>query len=102
MALFQMKWLRALVRRNTNPIEYRHALAWKDRLSIAYMLVAWNAFGVVCYMVYSGRNDWAKFHGLKSDEEGRMTSCGFRYIIPTISNIIVLFLLLQHNNGRVR
>lgn len=82
MALFQMKWLRSLVRRNTKPIEYRHALAWKDRLSLAYMLVAWNAFGLVCYMIFSGRADWAKHHGLKDDEEGRMSSgTYFLYII---------------------
>lgn len=72
-----MKWLRNLVRRNTKPIEYRHALAWKDRLSLAYMLIAWNAFGFVCYMAFTGRSDWAKYHGLKSDEEGRTTSCTY-------------------------
>lgn len=75
MSIFQMKWLRTLVRRNTKPIEYRYALAWKDRLSIVYMLLAWNAFGCVCYMVYTGRNDWAKYHGLKNDEEVKMSPC---------------------------
>lgn len=75
MSMFQLKWLRKLVRRNTRPIEHRHAFAWRDRLSIAYALVAWNAFGMVCYMAYSGRNDWAKFHGLKSAEEQRLSSC---------------------------
>lgn len=69
MSFFQIKWLRKLVRRNTKPIEYTHALAWRDRLSIGYALLAWNAFGMVCYMVYTGRNDWAKFHGLKTAED---------------------------------
>lgn len=74
MALFQFKWLRKMVRKNTNPIEYTKAILWKEKLSIGYMLLAWNAFGLVCYMVYTGRADWAKYYGLKSEEELRMSS----------------------------
>lgn len=73
MALFQFKWLRKLVRRNTNPIEHSKAIFWKEKISIGYMLIAWNAFGLVCYMVYSGRADWAKYHGVKSDEQLKMS-----------------------------
>lgn len=73
MALFQLKWLRKLVRRSTNPIPYRRAATWKERLSIAYMIMGWNAFGLVCYMFYTGRGDWAKFYGLKSEEESNMS-----------------------------
>ncbi|XP_016938901.2 uncharacterized protein [Drosophila suzukii] len=69
MALFEMKWLRRWVRRNTNPIPEHRAELWKRRLSIGYAVLAWQAFGLVCYMVYTGRNDWAKFYGYKTEEE---------------------------------
>lgn len=69
MALFQMKWLRRFVRNNTSPIPEVQAHMWKRRLSIGYALLAWNAFGYVCYMVFTGRSDWAHYYGLKSDEE---------------------------------
>ncbi|ALC48459.1 CG13365 [Drosophila busckii] len=69
MALFQMKWLRRFVRRNTSPIPENRAELWKRRLSIGYALLAWNAFGMVCYMVYTGRSDWAKHYGYKTKEE---------------------------------
>lgn len=73
MALFQFKWLRKFVRRNTKPIPEVEAGVWKQRLSIVYALLAWNAFGYVLYMAYTGRNDWAKYYGYKSDEEAKMT-----------------------------
>lgn len=73
MALFQFKWLRKLVRKNTNPISYDIAHLWKQRLSIGYALLAWNAFGFVCYMVYTGRSDWAKYYGVKSDEDEQLS-----------------------------
>ncbi|CAD7084232.1 unnamed protein product [Hermetia illucens] len=66
---FQWKWLRNFVRRNTNPIPEYRAQRWRQRLSLAYILLAWNAFGLVCYMVYTGRNDWAKYYGYKSEED---------------------------------
>lgn len=69
MSLFQMKWLRRIVRRNTNPIPEVQAALWKRRLSIAYALIAWNAVGFVCYMIYTGRGDWAHYYGLKTDQE---------------------------------
>ncbi|XP_005177330.1 uncharacterized protein LOC101901345 [Musca domestica] len=69
MSLFQMKWLRRLVRQNTKPIPELEAALWKRRLSVVYALLAWNAFGFVCYMAFSGKSDWAHYHGLKSDEE---------------------------------
>lgn len=73
MAIFNFKWLRNVVRKNSNPIEYAKAIFWKEKLSIGYMLVAWNAFGLVCYMVYSGRADWAKYYGVKSEEDMRLS-----------------------------
>ncbi|KAJ8924414.1 hypothetical protein NQ315_007210 [Exocentrus adspersus] len=69
MALFRILWLRRWIRRKTNPIPVDRADLWKKRLSVGYMLVAWNAFGLVCYMVYKGKSDWAKYYGLKSEEE---------------------------------
>ncbi|XP_037826342.1 uncharacterized protein LOC119614275 [Lucilia sericata] len=69
MSLFQMKWLRRLVRRNTNPIPELQAALWKRRLSLMYAVVAWNAFGFVCYMAFTGRSDWAHYYGYKTDEE---------------------------------
>lgn len=67
--MFQFKWLRRFVRRNTNPIPQTTAELWKRRLSFGYVLLAWQAFGIVCYSVYKGKTDWAKYHGLKSEEE---------------------------------
>lgn len=55
------------------PLQETTAAQWKSRLSIAYALLAWNAFGIVVYMISTGRADWAKYHGLKSEEELQMT-----------------------------
>jgi len=73
MALFQFQWLRALVRRHTKPVPEDRAALWKKRLSILYAITAWNAFGFVLYMIFTGKADWAKYHGLKSAEELRET-----------------------------
>ncbi|XP_037935538.1 uncharacterized protein LOC119669631 [Teleopsis dalmanni] len=73
MALFEIKWLRRLIRHKTSPIPAENAALWKRRLSIGYALLAWQAFGLVLYMVYSGRNDWPKYYGLKTDEEIELT-----------------------------
>lgn len=71
--MFQFKWLRRLVRRNTNPIPENTAEIWRRRLSLGYVLFAWQAFGIVCYSVYKGKADWGKHHGLKSEEELTMS-----------------------------
>lgn len=73
MTFLKLKWLRRFVRKNTNPIEYAKAVFWKEKLSLGYMLLAWNAFGLVCYMVYSGRADWAQYYGVKSAEDMRLS-----------------------------
>lgn len=73
MAMFQMKWLRKLVRRHTTPLPMSTAQLWKQRLSIAYAVLAWNAFGFVLYACFTGRADWAKAAGLKSQEEINMS-----------------------------
>lgn len=112
MTLFQLKWLRKLVRKNTRPIEFTRALQWRDRLSIAYALLAWNAFGLVCYMVYSGRKDWAQTHGLKSGEEQHLSPCKCGEAIygcyspmeycSLHNNNTGRHILLQHTNGLKR
>ncbi|CAD0203916.1 unnamed protein product [Chrysodeixis includens] len=63
------KWWHRFVRKRTKPIAEDTALFWKRRLSIAYGLIAWNAFGLVLYSAYKGKADWAYYHGLKSEEE---------------------------------
>uniref|UniRef100_A0A1Q3FIA3 Uncharacterized protein n=1 Tax=Culex tarsalis TaxID=7177 RepID=A0A1Q3FIA3_CULTA len=73
MSLFpQPRWLRRWVRRRMNPLPIDRAAMWKGRLSIFYSIVAWNALGWVGYMVYTGRNDWAKYYGYKTDEEAQL------------------------------
>ncbi|XP_018576780.1 uncharacterized protein LOC108915280 [Anoplophora glabripennis] len=73
MSLFRIMWLRRFIRNNTTPIAVDRAALWKKRLSVAYMLITWNAFGMVCYMIYQGKGDWAKFYGVKSEEEANMS-----------------------------
>lgn len=73
MTLFNFPWLRRFIRRHTRPIEVHKASLWKNRLSVAYAILAWNAFGVVCYCIATGKADWAKYHGLVSEEEDRRT-----------------------------
>lgn len=73
MALFHIKWLRRLMRRHTTPIPEDRAAFWKQKLSIGYALLAWNAFGMVCYMMYTGKRDWADYYGYKTDEEKSLT-----------------------------
>lgn len=72
MTLFKMTWLRNFVRRNTNPVPMNTAKKWKQRLSIGYAILAWNAFGFVLYAVFTGRADWAKAAGLKSEAEANL------------------------------
>lgn len=45
------------------------AMQWKQRLAYVYMFAAWNTFGVVAYYMYTGRDDWAYFYGLKTEEQ---------------------------------
>ncbi|XP_055587511.1 uncharacterized protein LOC129739958 [Uranotaenia lowii] len=73
MSLFpQPRWLRRWIRQRMNPLPMDKAALWKRRLSIVYGIIAWNALGWVGYMIYTGRNDWAKFYGYKTEEEENM------------------------------
>ncbi|PZC80892.1 uncharacterized protein LOC110373475 [Helicoverpa armigera] len=63
------KWWHRFVRKRTKPIPVDTAILWKRRLSIAYGLLAWNAFGLVLYSSYKGKADWAHYYGIKTDEE---------------------------------
>ncbi|CRK95368.1 CLUMA_CG008680, isoform A [Clunio marinus] len=60
-------FVRRFLRRNTKPIEHNVAYRWKRNLSLAYGFLAWNAFGFVCYQIYNGKADWAKHHGVETD-----------------------------------
>lgn len=71
--MFRIQWLRRLIRRNTKPIPVQSAQVWKNRLSVIYALVAWNAFGCVLYMIYKGKKDWADYYGYKSDEDKQLS-----------------------------
>ncbi|XP_058840025.1 uncharacterized protein LOC131695500 [Topomyia yanbarensis] len=73
MTLFQQpRWLRRWIRRRMNPLPIDKAARWKGRLSVVYGLLAWNALGFVGYMVYTGKNDWARYYGYKTAEEEAM------------------------------
>lgn len=63
------RWWHKFIRKRTKPIPEDVAVLWKRRLSVAYGLLAWNAFGVLLYSAYHGKADWAHYYGLKSDEE---------------------------------
>lgn len=69
MVFFLRRMIRRFIRRNTNPIPIDKAEHWKQRLSLIYMLAAWNAFGIALYYVFTGREDWAYYYGLKTEEE---------------------------------
>lgn len=73
MSLFKFLWLRQFIRRHTKPIPEVTAEVWKKRLSVSYMLLAWNAFGFVLYMIYSGKADWAQFYGVKDENELKLS-----------------------------
>ncbi|KAK9703194.1 hypothetical protein QE152_g29507 [Popillia japonica] len=66
----QPNWLRQLIRRNTKPITENQAGVWKKRLALGYALIAWNAFGIVCYLIYTGKGGWMT---QKQEEEANMT-----------------------------
>ncbi|XP_045611010.2 uncharacterized protein [Procambarus clarkii] len=54
MSLFRMpRFLRRFVRRNTSEIPVDRASQTKQRLSIAYAVVAWHLFGVLVYLVHT-------------------------------------------------
>lgn len=40
----------------------------KKKLSLAYAFLAWNAFAIVAYAIYSGKRDWAAYHGLEVEQ----------------------------------
>ncbi|KAF5305738.1 hypothetical protein FQR65_LT07634 [Abscondita terminalis] len=70
---FQFRWLTKFIRKHTSPIPEIRAAQWKQRLSILYAVLAWNAFGLVIYASFKGKADWAKYHNLKTEEELSLT-----------------------------
>uniref|UniRef100_A0A336LQA4 CSON010954 protein n=1 Tax=Culicoides sonorensis TaxID=179676 RepID=A0A336LQA4_CULSO len=65
-------WIYKNVRKFMQPVEFEKAEKWKRRLALGYFLLAWNAFGLICYQYYQGRGDWAKAAGLKTEEDELM------------------------------
>ncbi|XP_064119673.1 uncharacterized protein LOC135224534 [Macrobrachium nipponense] len=56
MTLFRMpRIIRRLIRRRTRHIPERDALTTRKNLSYAYAFLAWNVFGYVAYLCYTGR-----------------------------------------------
>lgn len=73
MGMFTMYWLRRFIRNNMPPVPEPKANVWNKRLSVAYALIAWNAFGFVLYSCYNGKAEWTEYHGLKTEEELKKT-----------------------------
>lgn len=74
MSLFRFNFLRRIIRRHTKPIQENTADLWKRRLSVLYMIIAWNAIGFVGLAAYHGKLDWAKYYNLKTEEELNSTA----------------------------
>jgi len=73
MTIFRLpRWLRRLVRRNMNPMEEDQAWKMKDKLAIAYALIAWNACGYVMYQCFDGKKHWPTAIGIRSEEEDQI------------------------------
>lgn len=67
--MFNWRWLRGIVRRNTAPLTVEQAAARKEKISILYCILSVNAFIGVLYACRTGKADWAKYFGLKSEAE---------------------------------
>jgi hypothetical protein len=52
-----------------NPMSEEKAWSTKDKLAIAYALLAWNAFGIVMYKCYDGKKHWPVTIGIRTPEE---------------------------------
>lgn len=97
------RWLHKYIRRRSKPIPEDVAVLWKRRLSIAYGILAWNAFGLLVYSIYQGKADWPHYYGLKSDEEHAMppgTYFLFRFTLLFINFCIILY-FLQLEPGQI-
>lgn len=93
MALFQFKWLRQFIRRHMTPIPEASAYTWKNRISLLYMLIAWNGFGFVCYMMYKGKSDWAKDY--KDPEYMKLTPGNFSNKSYVLKSTVLYKILAQ-------
>ncbi|XP_071453655.1 uncharacterized protein [Hetaerina americana] len=71
-SIWTIRWIRRFFRRRMKPVPIDQAHLWKQRLSIAYMLISWNAFGIVLYMMFTGRSDWAKAYGFASESDANI------------------------------
>lgn len=63
------RWIRGMLRRNTAPMTVEQAAAWKEKISVIYCVLSVNAFIGVIYACKTGKADWPKYFGLKSEAE---------------------------------
>lgn len=68
-----MFWLRRLIRNNMRPMSEHKARVWHGRLNVIYNVSTFSALAAVIYACFHGRADWAGYHGLKSEEEMKLT-----------------------------
>nr|XP_022904513.1 uncharacterized protein LOC111416658 [Onthophagus taurus] len=61
-------WLHRFIRKHTTPIAEPRAEFFRRRLSFVYMIIAWNAFGIVCYNIYQGKRSAAEVLGYNINE----------------------------------
>ncbi|XP_013786591.1 uncharacterized protein LOC106470576 [Limulus polyphemus] len=61
--------LRRFIRSSFRPIQQSKASTWDRRLGLLYIFFAWNACGAVIYFAATGRADWAKYYGVKPEQD---------------------------------
>jgi len=71
MAIFKLpRFLRRFFRRNMNPRTEEQVWSAKDKFSIAYAIIAWNAAGYVLWQIFGKKNvHWPVDVGIKNVEE---------------------------------
>lgn len=73
------RWLRGILRRNTTPMTVKEAAAFKEKISVLYCILSVNAFIGVLYACKTGKADWAKYFGLKSETELQRSPGNYMY-----------------------
>lgn len=63
------RFIRRWIRARMHPMAERSAMSIRQKISIAYMLIAWNAFGYVVYQMATGNKHWPVTHGVMTEEE---------------------------------
>lgn len=73
------------------PMGVERAGYLKSRLSIIYAVLAWNAFGVVCYCICTGKADWAKYHGLVSEQDAALRPGEYKTQLKKLKHLLKPF-----------